>query len=182
MGHHGSRRGATAAADSIPQRAFGFVQFDFAGPHGLPEGRWVVREPDIEVPSHVLIVEQLAAPAKLRRKKVEQAPDPAELQITRVTVIDTVSESQETPPGAVASAKGVVERALTLAALASPSSPGSIELPSPVGIRTGFGSGVEVADSTWSQVLEVPLTAASRRRRRASQPDEESFSALLGGR
>ncbi|MCX6394675.1 MAG: hypothetical protein NTY57_07505 [Solirubrobacterales bacterium] len=176
------RRGAAAAADSSPQRKFGFVQFDFAGPLGLPEGRWVVRDSGAPSPSHVLIVDQLAAPAKLRRKKVEQAPDPAELQITRVTVIDTLSELPDTPPSAVTDAAALVQRALTLAALASPLSPGAIELPSPVGIRTGFGSGAEVADSGWSEVSEVPLTAPSRRRRRAAQPNEETFSALLGGR
>ncbi|CAB4867076.1 MAG: hypothetical protein F2799_02565 [Actinobacteria bacterium] len=97
-------------------------------------------------------------------------------------MIDTVSELSDTPPTAVAGATAVVQRALTLAALASPLAPGAIELPSPVGIRTGFGSGVEVADSGWSEVLEVPLSAPSRRRRRAAQPNEESFSALLGGR
>jgi hypothetical protein len=91
------------ASSSPGDRLFGFVQFDFAGTLGLPDGRYLARgepappalrsgEDDEEGPQSVLVIATHGAPPRerRRRKRPRQVDPEAEVEalpLSRVTAI-----------------------------------------------------------------------------------------------
>lgn len=158
------------------------MQFDFAGVLGPPDGRWVVREPGSDETSHVIVVATNQAPSSRKPRKLSAAPPPAEVSITRVTVIETGSKPDESDAQTrVDEASGLVGRALTAhrVALVSAADPGTP--PEPIATRVGIGTGPQVADGFWMEAQEL-ATAQPKRSRRRPPASDERFAALLSGR
>src|SRR5436305_632516 len=104
------RRGRTAkegyGAD-VAERLFLFVQFEFPWELGPPDGRYLVRAPGSDEPEHVVVLGTLAASrraggggfarARSRRRTTppQPTPQPSEVPVARVTIVDPVSISAE---------------------------------------------------------------------------------------
>lgn len=173
-----------------------FVQFEFAGLIGLPDGRYLSREDGSE---QVLIVEAIGAPRPSRRARRRPRPvAPAEAEavpLTRVTVAGaerfedrsaarrwleaTVSEA-ERRGAVVRSATVLLNRALA-ALRAEARDPLIQELGATraLAVRIGFGQGDELADGRWTEARELP---PPHRGRREDVDPQSRVAAVLGGR
>jgi hypothetical protein len=181
------------------------VQFDFAGPLPLADGRYLARSPGDEEES-VLVVQTLAAaPPARRRRRVRRAdPDakPRSLPLTRVTAIrafapfgeqaegarwlDEACEAEDTVDVLIEEGVALLNRALHTQAVAAaePRSRGELEAEQAVAVRIGYGSGDEAAAGRFTDAREVDAAGgASRRRRREEElRPQERVAAVLGGR
>ena len=160
---------------------FRFVQFDFPGRLGLPEGRWVEREPGSADANHVLIVSPLGATPAKRRKRIDCEPDSTEASWTRITVIDVTGEDGEDPEGRRGAAIKIIGKAMAAQRVASNDPFAEDSPPRPVAARVGTGSGEQVADGRWEDAAEIPPGPKQKKRRRPA-PTDGRFAALLGGR
>jgi hypothetical protein len=185
-------------------RLFGFAQLEFAGTLAVADGRYVVRDDDGE---RVIVLETLGAPAPARRRRrrprgVEAGSPPAELPLTRATVVRAsepfastdeatawlkqASGEEEAIDLLLAEAMGLLNRALHAHSVASGDP--HVQALTPrhaVVVRLGFGSGEEVADGEFTAALEVDAQsgAVSRRQQRAEElRPQERLAAVLGGR
>ncbi|HEY0391724.1 MAG TPA: hypothetical protein VGC63_08450 [Solirubrobacterales bacterium] len=185
-------------------RLFGFVQFEFAGTLAVADGRYVLREGDVE---RVLVLETRGAPAPLRRRRrrsseAEPGAPPATLPLTRATIVraseslpsehDAAGWLQEagaeegTIDALVAEGISLLNRALHAHAVAS-GDPHVQALTTrrAVTVRLGYGSGEEVASGEFSAARKVDpeAGAATRRQQRAEElRPQERLAAVLGGR
>jgi hypothetical protein len=181
---------------------FAFVQFDFPGPLGLEEGRYVVRG-DGEGIERVLVVADARDPAHLPRRSPRRArprraeSPPPSPPILRLTVVEPerlgsgeaaerwlrTAREEKAGDDLVAGALAVVNRALHAAALAAfDPHPRELGVGAALAIRVGFGDGDEVAEGRWSDALELPGPGARRARRADALRSDERFAAILGGR
>jgi len=185
-------------------RLFGFVQFEFAGTLAVADGRYVVRDEEIE---RVLVLETLGAPPPARRRRrrsreAEAGTAPASLPLTRATAVrasepfgteeeavrwlERVSAGEEAIDELVTEGIGLLNRALHAHAVASGDP--HIQALTPrrtVAVRLGYGSGEEVASGEFSAAREVDTqaAAATRRQQRAEElRPQERLAAVLGGR
>jgi hypothetical protein len=183
---------------------FAFVQFDFPGPLGLEEGRYVVRAPGTDTAERILVIADALAPAHLprraprRKARAQRAEErPPDAPIRRLTVIEADSlagpdeaaawlketKEEEAAEAQVAEALGVVNHALHAAALAAADPhPRELGVRAALAIRVGYGSGDEVAEGRWADALELPGLAARRERRADVLRSDERFAAIIGGR
>jgi hypothetical protein len=149
-----------------------FVQLEFAGLIGLPDGRFVAREGEEE---RVLIVQALGAPRAGRRRRKRPRPvdpkEPGEVPVTRVTVagaerfdskqaarwLDAATGSAEARTEAIRSATQVLNRALAaMRAAARDPLVQDMGATRALAVRIGFGSGQQLADGTWAEARELP--------------------------
>jgi hypothetical protein len=198
--------GVLAALEALEalSRLFGFVQFDFAGRLGVPDGRYLAREAGGV--QRVLVIETAGAPSpsgRRRRRARDAAPDaePSPLPLAKATAVraqepfDSAEEAQRWLEAAVASEDSVdalldegialLNRALHAAAAAS-ADPLGAELGRQHAtlVRIGYGSGEEVAAGRFTQARHVdPRAGTSRRRLREEElRPQERLAAVLGGR
>jgi hypothetical protein len=179
------------------------VQFDFAGPLDVPDGRYLARE---EGGERVLVVERIGAPAPARRRRRrargdEPGREPDALPLTRVTAVraeepyETEEEagswlaatasSAEATDAAVMAAMALLNRALHARAVAAADPLGAeLSAERAVSVRLGHGSGKEVAAGRFTAAREVDAgSPASRRRRRDEElRPQERIAAILGNR
>jgi hypothetical protein len=185
-------------------RLFGFAQFEFAGTLAIADGRYVVRDGEIE---RVLVLETLGAPPPGRRRRrrsreTETGAPPASLPLTRATTVrasepfsaeedaaswlERASADEGTVDALVAEGIGLLNQALHAHAVASGDPHMQALTPRrAVAVRLGYGSGEEVASGGFSAAREVDTQAgaATRRQQRAEElRPQERLAAVLGGR
>ncbi len=183
------------------------MQFDFAGPLPLADGRYLARSLEPGAEESVLVLQTTGAPrAKGRRRrrpsKVEAGGEPAALTLTRATAIrafapfedpdaaarwlDEACEAEETVDLLAAEGLALLNRALHAQAVAAanPNSKVQLETEAAERMLLGFGSGEEVAASRFTEAREIDTRPhASRRRRREEElRPQERVAAVLGGR
>lgn len=185
-------------------RLFGFTQFEFAGTLAVADGRYVIRNGEVE---RVLVLETLGAPPPARRRRrrsreAEPGALPESLPLSRATAVRASEpfeaeeeaahwlERASTDEGAVDTlvAEGIalLNRALHAHAVASGDPHAQALAPRrAVAVRLGYGSGEQVADGEFSAAREVDPEAgpATRRQQRAEElRPQERLAAVLGGR
>jgi len=185
-------------------RLFGFAQFDFAGRLAVADGRYVLRDGELE---RVLVVETLGAPpptGRRRRKPRDAGTDgtPSELPLARVTVVrafepladeaaaeswlETRSDDEEAVDRLLEEGLSDLNRALHTQAVASGDPhPQAMALAGAAAARIGFGSGEQLADSLFTEARRVDpgLRSSSRRHQRDEDlRPQERVAAVLGGR
>ncbi len=186
-------------------KLFGFAQLDFAGTLPLADGRYLMRD-EVEGES-VLVVRTLGAPSppmrrRRRPRRAEPEASPSPLPLTRVTVVrasvplaseddatrwlDEATEAEDTVDTLVADGVRLLNRALHAQAVAGADPYGHEVRPErAVTVRIGYGSGEEIAESTFSDAREVDVwsSGASRRRRREEDlRPQERVAGVLGSR
>jgi hypothetical protein len=185
-------------------RLFGFAQFEFAGTLAVADGRYVLREEEIE---RVLVLETLGAPAPPRRRRrrsreAEAGASPTTLPLTRATAVrasepfgaredaaswlEAASVDEGIVDALVGEGIGLINRALHAHAVASGDPHVQALTPrAAVAVRLGYGSGEQVASGEFSAAREVDAEAgaATRRQQRAEElRPQERLAAVLGGR
>jgi hypothetical protein len=186
-------------------KLFGFVQFDFAGTLPLPEGRYLVGEPESGEET-VLVLQRLGAPTAERRRRrgrpAPAEPDPAPIALTRATVIraaapledqakaarwlDETCQDEDAVDLVAAEATKILNQALHVQAVAA-ADPHIRQLSAEGAERVliGYGSGEETADGRFTDARQVdvgPRTASRRRRREEQLRPQERVAAILRGR
>jgi hypothetical protein len=201
----------------MPLQLFVFLQLEFPWALGPADGRYLLRDGAGGDPERVVVVETLSGghPAPVvnemprgwlrgrgsrRERDAPPEPAPAEVQTTRVTVIDPVPLAAEGQARAwldeldrerdVESAVEVVNRVVHMHRIAA-ADPYVREV-SPAQalvIRAGWGEGEQVASGLWLHARELPGSVLRPHRRRARRRDrswalrpQERLAALLGGR
>jgi hypothetical protein len=183
------------------------VQFDFAGPLPLADGRYLAREPGSGEES-VLVLQRIGAPpaaARRRRRprKAEAENEPKAPVLTRATAIrafspfegeeaaarwlDEACEAEGTVDVLLEEGLDLLNRALHAQALASANPHSRRELAAEGAERVllGFGSGEEAAAGRFSEARQVeagPRASSRRRRREDELRPQERVAAMLGGR
>jgi hypothetical protein len=183
------------------------VQFDFAGPLPLADGRYLARDPGPASEESVLVLQRTGAPlaaARRRRrpKRAEAVGDNKPLSLTRATAIrafapfaeeteaarwlDGACEAEDTVDVLVDEGLELLNRALHAQAIAS-ADPGSRSELSAEGaerILVGYGTGEETAAGRFSEARHVDASPrASRRGRREEElRPQERVAAILSGR
>jgi hypothetical protein len=185
-------------------RLFGFAQFDFAGRLAVADGRYVVRNGDLE---RVLVIETLGAPpptGRRRRKPREaQAEEaPSELPLARVTSVrafeeledaaaaerwlELTSDDEEAVDSMLDEGIDDLNRALHTQAIAGGDPyPQVMTGARAVAMRVGFGSGEQLADSLYTAAKQVdPGRRPGSRRRRLDEEmrPQQRVASVLGGR
>jgi hypothetical protein len=184
---------------------FRFVQLDVPGRLGIDDGRYLVRVSGGERADNetVLVVQTLGAPPAGRRRRSRRRarradPDdaPAEVPITRLTVIPARTQSHDEAKreldsltGDLAAAEEAIVDGLRAAnrvvrahRIANQDPYGhEIGRLTPLACRVGFGTGDELADGRWSEAFDVPAPERRRRRADALRP-QERLAELLAGR
>lgn len=183
------------------------MQFDFAGPLPLADGRYLARDLGPGAEESVLVLQRTGAPlaAARRRRRAKRAEADSEnkpLALTRATTIrafapfaeeaeaarwlDEACEAEDTVDVLVDEGLELLNRALHAQAIAS-ADPGSRSELSAEGaerILVGYGSGEETAVGRFHEARQVDVSPrASRRRRREEElRPQERVAAMLGGR
>ena len=173
-----------------------FVQLDFAGALGLPDGRYLSRE---EEGDRVLIVQVFGAPKPpgrlAPRTRAVDPDDEGAVPVSRITVafgerfsgereaeawLSEAVASAEERIDMVRSATLLVNRALSaLRAAAQDPLVQEVGATRALAIRIGFGDGDELADGRWSEAREI---APPRRGRLDDVDPQERVAAVLSGR
>jgi hypothetical protein len=180
------------------------VQFDFAGPLPLADGRYLARASDSGEES-VLVLQQLgASPLGRRRRRVRGTADsdPAPLALSRVTAIrafapfeseeeaarwlDEACEAEDTVDVLVSEGIGLLNRALHAQAVAA-ANPASRRALAPEGaerVLIGYGSGEETASGRFYDARQVDSSPSGSRRRQREEDlrPQERVAAVLRGR
>lgn len=177
------------------------MQWEFPGPLGPGDGRYVLRPTPGEGPEQVLVIRGGEAPRRGRRGRrsrgAEPSPALAEVPVTRATVIEAVPlGGAEEAAAWLETAAGRDAEATAAAALASlntaihghrvaAADPHVAEVGADQALvtRIGYGSGEQVAEGLWTDARELPPEDAGvRGRREAALRPQERLAALLGGR
>ncbi len=183
-----------------PGAAFRFAQFEFPWPLGPDPGRYVLRPPDSQDASHVLVIASAegAARSGRRRRRPRDAgtgAEPAVLAMSRATVIDAspvaglqggeawLDAARRDPEPRVAAALEALNRALHLHRVAAAAPYGAdVAADQAAVVRLGYGTGDQVAAGEWSAAVVVPPPPAGRRRRSAALRPGERLGRFLAGR
>lgn len=185
-------------------KLFGFAQFEFAGSLPLADGRYLARDEGGESVLVILTIGAPPPPARRRRRprKAEPKVEGSAVPLARVTAVrafapfgdedeakrwlEEAVEAPDTTDVLVAEGVALLNRALHAQA-ASAAEPRGHEL-TPEGalkVRLGYGTGEQLAESDFTEGLEVDVRArgASRtqRRQEALRP-QERVAGVLGGR
>jgi hypothetical protein len=182
---------------------FRFVQLDLPGRVGIDDGRYLLRSAEGEDTEAVVVVQTLGAPAagrlgrrRRRPRPAEPADAPAEVPVTRITVIpaeERSADERERELDALSGDTDAAERAvgdglrtankLMRAHRVATQDPYGHEIGrgGPVAVRVGFGTGGELADGNWTRALDIPAPERRRRRTDALRP-QERLAELLAGR
>ena len=182
------------------------MQFDFAGPLPLADGRYLARGGADASESVLVIGTEGAPPPRSRRrrrpKSAEPGAEPATLPLARATAIrafapfaseeeaerwlDEAAGAEDTADVLVGEAIALLNRALHIHAIAGADPHGHELTPErAVAVRIGFGSGEETASGRFSSAREVDVWASGASRRRRRQEDlrpQERVAAVLGGK
>jgi hypothetical protein len=173
-----------------------FVQLEFAGQLGLPEGRYLAREGDEEL---VLVVQVFGAPkpgGRLARRTRAVDPDEEEtIPVSMATVafaerfskkdgadswLADVAGDAESRGEAVRRAVLVINRALNaLRAGARDPLVQEIGATRALAIRIGYGDGDQLADGRWTEAREI---SPPRRGRLDDVDPQTRVAAVLAGR
>jgi len=173
-----------------------FVQLEFAGVLGLPDGRYLARDGDDDL---VLIVQAFGAPkpgGRLQRRTRPVDPDEDEtVPVSRTTValperFEKSSEAQrwleetasepERRAAEVRLATLIVNRALNaLRAGARDPLVQEIGATRALSIRIGYGDGDQLADGRWTEAREI---SPPRRGRLDDVDPQTRVAAVLAGR
>ncbi len=180
------------------------MQFDFAGPLPLADGRYLTRAADSGEES-VLVLQKLGAPPLgRRRRRVRGTADsePAPLALSRVTAIrafapfesekeaarwlDEACEAEDTVDVLVSEGIGLLNLALHAQAVAM-AEPASRRALAPEGaerVLIGFGSGEETASGRFRDARQIDSSpgGSHRRRREEDLSPQERVAAVLRGR
>jgi hypothetical protein len=180
-------------------RAFGFVQFEFAFPLGPADGRYLRRTEDRE-PERVIVLGTLGAVERRtglvrgrRPARLEQAEQPEPVPVTRATFIraEPLAEAEgwleglrrdgEAREAEVADALAELN-AIVRAHRAAAADPYAREVTrwQANTIRIGYGSGDQVADGRFSDAF-VAGEPRGRTRRAETLAPQERLAAMLGG-
>jgi hypothetical protein len=173
-----------------------FVQLEFAGLIGLPDGRYLARD---DAGERVLIVRAFGAPkpaGRLRRRTRPVDPDEDEsVPVSHVTValaerfegkaeaqrwLAEIAESAEARAAAVRAATKLVNRALNaLRAGARDPLVQDVGATRALAIRVGYGDGSQIAEGLWTEAREV---TPPRRGRLDDIDPQTKVAAVLSGR
>lgn len=171
-----------------------FVQLEFAGAIGLPEGRYVSRA---EAGEEVLVAQLPGAPRAGSRRRRGRPSGPSETEsvpISRVTVVSAqrldpkqaerwladLSGDPEGRTGQVRAATRLLNRALhALRAAARDPLIQDVGASRALAIRIGYGTGEQVAEGRWTEARQLP--PPPRGRREEIDP-QQRIAAVLGGR
>ena len=181
------------------------MQFDFAGPLPLADGRYLARSGDSGNES-VLVTHRLAAPAargrRRRGRSTSAEPEPGILTLTRVTAIRAFAPFADEDEAArwlearvdgdaielfVEEGIALLNRALHAQAVtaADPRAPIDLSPAAAERVLIGYGSGEEAADGRFTDARQVdlaPRTASKRRQREDEVRPQERVAAVLRGR
>jgi hypothetical protein len=182
------------------------VQFDFAGPLALADGRYLARRGAGEEES-VLVLQTLGTsspPRRRRRRSQPSDPDaePAPLPLARATAIrafapfdDSVAaerwlegaaSSEEETDVVVGEGIDLLNRALHAQAVAAADPfPQALPPERAVAVRLGYGSGEQTASGEYTAAREVDVRATGASRRQRRQEDlrpQERVAGVLSGR
>lgn len=183
------------------------MQFDFAGPLPLADGRYLARSGDVSEEESVLVVQKLGAPVgrgrRRRGRSTSAEAEPASLTLTRATAIrafspfadedeaarwlDEACEAEDTVAVLAEEGIALLNRALHAQAVTAADPRARIDLSPAAAERVliGYGSGEETADGRFSdgrQVDVAPRTASKRRQRQEELRPQERVAAVLRGR
>jgi hypothetical protein len=183
------------------------VQFDFAGPLPLADGRYLARSGNGGKEESVLVIQKLGAPApRGRRRRGRSTPaeaEPASLTLTRATAIrafapfaeadkaarwlDEVCEAEDTVAVLAEEGIALLNRALHAQAVTAADPRARLDLSPAAAERVliGFGSGEETADSRFRDARQVDVTSGGGSRRRQREDElrpQERVAAVLRGR
>ena len=173
-----------------------FVQLEFAGQIGLPEGRYLAREDDGD---RVLVVQGFGVPkppGRLQRRTRAVDPDDEEtVPVSRVTValaerfeakaeaerwLEATANDAERRTAEVRAATLLLNRALNaLRAGARDPLVQDVGATRAIAIRIGFGDGDEIAEGRWREAREL---ARPRPGRLDDVDPQERVAAVLAGR
>lgn len=180
---------------------FRFVQWELAWPLGPDDGRYVLRDHAGGDAHHVLVVTTLettrrrgAGLARRRASPAAPEPEPAEVGITRVTLVDASPVEEAAAKDWLARATGkedtyaVIDEALThlnrvLRAHRVATADFFVREVGPdaaLVTRVGYGGGDHVAEGRWLEASELPT--GKRPRREAALRPQERLAALLSAR
>jgi len=181
----------------MAEQLFLFVQMEFPWELGPTDGRYLLRAGQGSEPEHVVVFGTLGAQRRAgrigSRRRPPASPVPAEVATARVTVIDPIPVSAERQAQKwLADLDGEREISATMKVIngvlfahrIATADPYLHEL-SPaqaLTIRAGFGEGEQVADGTWRQARELPLSVPKTRRRASALRPQERLAVLLGAR
>jgi hypothetical protein len=185
-------------------RLFGFSQFEFAGTLAVADGRYVVRDGEVE---RVLVLETLGAPAPARRRRkrvreIEAGAAPSSLPLSRATTVrasepfdaeekaaswlEQASADEKAADALITEGIALLNRALHAHAVASGDPhPQALTPRGAVAVRLGYGSGEQVANGEFNSARQVDPEAgpATRRQQRSEElRPQERLAAVLGGR
>jgi hypothetical protein len=184
----------------VSDRRFGFVQWEFAGRLGPDPGRYPVRRFAGDDVREVLVIAGLEAPRRAprglrgrRARPAEPGPPPAEVEVTRATVIDATPmydrdaaeawlerAAGEDAEAVVGGALAVLNRAVAGHRVAAADPFVADADPSRALVtRVGFGGGDQVAEGDWEAARVLPPERAKRSRVLMPQ---QRLAALLSGR
>lgn len=166
----------------MAQRVFPFLQVEMPLRLGVPDGRWMLRAADSGTVEHVLVLATVAAPRAgesrrfRRRVAVEPEPAPADVPVTRVTVIATQGLQDEEagrawlarvdPEHEIELAFSSLNRLLAAHRIAAADPYVHEVAPEQATVmRAGFGVGEQVAEGRWLQAQKLHMRRPSRRRR-----------------
>lgn len=183
------------------------MQFDFAGPLPLADGRYLARSGDSGQEESVLVIQKLGAPApRGRRRRGRSTPaeaEPASLSLTRATAIrafapfadedeaarwlDEACEAEDTVAVLTEEGIALLNRALHVQAVTAADPRARIDLSPAAAERVliGYGSGEEAADGRFRDARQVDVTPGAGSRRRQREEDlrpQERVAAVLRGR
>lgn len=180
------------------------MQFDFAGPLPLADGRYLARASDSGEES-VLVLQRLGtSPLGRRKRRVRGTaePEPAPLALSRVTAIrafapfeseeeaarwlDEACEAEDTVDVLVSEGIGLLNRALHAQAVtaADPASRRSLAPEGAERVLIGYGSGEETASSRFRDARQIDSSPGGPRRRQREEDlrPQERVAAILRGR
>lgn len=181
------------------------MQFDFAGPLPLADGRYLARGGESGEEESVLVMQKLGArPSERRRRRTRSAAkaEPAPLALSRVTTIraftpfeskeeaarwlDEACEAEDTVDVLVNEGIGLLNRALHAQAVAA-ADPASRRGLVPEGaerVLIGYGSGEETASGRFRDARQVDISPHGSRRRQRDEDlrPQERVAAVLRGR
>jgi hypothetical protein len=180
----------------VAEQLFLFIQMEFPWRVGPEDGRYLLRTADGE-PEYVVVFRTAGRERRVRARMWRgtdmQGDQPAEVQVTQVTIVDPVSVTTETQAqrwladcdGERESSKAAGVLAEVLSAHRAANADPFLHELSPAQalvIRAGWGTGAQVADGRFSYARELKLKEPRSRGRSAVLRPQERLARLLSAR